>query len=107
MVWSGQFFPQLLTIISAGVWSNGSRIWTVRFSDVTPHEEIPGTEKKRVTCQSLPSINRRFSKSWFEGSFCLLDLCFVAGNPRSSLLDFRRTAHPQTPNPAPEHCLNV
>lgn len=107
MVWSGQFFPQVLSVISASVWSHGSRIWTVGFSDVTAHEEIPGTEKKRVTCQSFGSINRRFSNSWFEGSLCLLDLRFIAGNPRSSLLGFRHTVHPQTPNPAPEHCLNV
>lgn len=48
MVGSGQLFPELLSGISRGSPSPRVGSWALRFPDVTPHEKIPGAEKKRL-----------------------------------------------------------
>lgn len=109
MVGSGQLFPKLLSGVSPGSRPHGVGGGTFGFPDVTPHEQIPGAEKKRVTCQRFPSIDPSFNGSLSEVSLCLPELGSIAAAAALRLppCGHRHAGHPPAPQPAPEHARDV
>lgn len=103
MVGSRQFFSQLLSRISPGSRPHRTGGGTLWFSDVAPHEEIPGAVEKRITRQSFPSVNPSVTEPLSVLTFHFSG----AANPRSTRRIHRQAGRSPVRQPAPQTRVQV